>query len=675
MFFYLANADDAFRLSLRQYAAALDLASTSSGTAKSTYEAKASTSLQKLVKWLQENETHAFEVEYQGRRKILRDWAKGHSLRELSGIGASDRINFRDMINIMSGTLLATHFKDQAPDYPHFSLLVTSANRKQAAQDALRGIATGNRTRQATAVLDALELLDGDRLEPINSRYAKYMLDLLEKKPPGQVVNRVELIQSEYGVEYLASTSLRLELEWCAVILGALVHAGELLLTIPGKKFDASNLNELAACSVDDLVGFKHVERPREWDIPAIKALFEIVGLTTGLAQLVSQGKPEPIQELQSKVTAVLQRLVITGQRLQGGLPFWGQTLLSESLAGEYKVRLGEIKAFLESLQGFTTPGRLKNLKFNALQIRAHQDGFSTLIEGETLYDLVNNLGPLASWLSIAETVLPTEHEWVLQMRKARQEIIGQLIDPKARGKAAFAQQTKHRLIELKNAFIAIYGTLHTRARLGINEEKKATAIKRDPRTEQLKRLATIDLMPSTQLSGFQNQLAALKICHRLTQQELDVNPVCPHCAFRPNAESGGAPMAERLNRMETELESMAAGWTRSLLDNLEDPTTQENLALLKPDARKRVDAFVQSRTLPDPLDQDFIHAVREVLSGLEKIDVSDQRLRDALLAGGSPATVEELRERFDRFLTGLIKGKEPGKVRIVLGGAVHDQG
>lgn len=202
VFFHLAGADEAFRQALGRYAAALELASTSSGTAKQTYEAKATGSLRELVKWLQEHMTSAFEIEYQGRRKPLRDWAKGHSLRELSGIGANERLNFRDLVNVLAGVLLGAHFQDQAPDYPRFSVLVTSDNRRQAAQEALRGIVTGQRTRQGVAILDALELLDGERLEPARSRYARYLLEALEKKPSGLVVNRQELVQEDWGVGY-----------------------------------------------------------------------------------------------------------------------------------------------------------------------------------------------------------------------------------------------------------------------------------------------------------------------------------------------------------------------------------------------------------------------------------------------------------------------------------------
>ena len=38
-----------------------------------------------------------------------------------------------------------------------------------------------------------------------------------------------------------------------------------------------------------------------------------------------------------------------------------------------------------------------------------------------------------------------------------------------------------------------------------------------------------------------------------------------------------------------------------------------------------------------------------------------------ALLKGGAPATIEEMKKRFDEFLTELTKGKDAGKIRIIL--------
>jgi len=203
VFFRLKGKDADFDSALRGYAAAYELATTSSGNAKSTYEAKANGFLKKLVHWLQKQMADAYEITHQGRTKSMSEWAKGKSIRDLSGISPNETINFRDLVNAIGGICLATHFENQAPDYPHFSVMITGNNRSQAAQDALRAIAGQNRTKQAAAVLDALELLDGEKIEPSRSKHSKFILDAVKSKGHGQVVNRSEIIQDDHGLEYM----------------------------------------------------------------------------------------------------------------------------------------------------------------------------------------------------------------------------------------------------------------------------------------------------------------------------------------------------------------------------------------------------------------------------------------------------------------------------------------
>ena len=169
VFFRMKGIDEEFQAVLKSYAAALDLAATSSGHAKATYESKANGFLKKLVQWLQKHMTNAFEVTYRGRAKSMAEWAKGKSIRDLSNLAPHETINFRDLVNTIAGICLAPNFENQALDYPFFSVLITGNNRAQAALDALRAIAGLSRTKQATAVLDALELLDGEKLDPYKS--------------------------------------------------------------------------------------------------------------------------------------------------------------------------------------------------------------------------------------------------------------------------------------------------------------------------------------------------------------------------------------------------------------------------------------------------------------------------------------------------------------------------
>jgi len=669
VFLRLVHPDDVFSSALKNYAAALDLASTSSGHAKSTYDSKSTHFLRELVQWLQKHTTDAFEVSYQGRSKSITEWAKGKSIRELSGIGSQERINFRDLVNTVGGVCLGSHFQNQAPEYPFFSVLITGANRNQAAQDALRALAGQNRTKQANAVLDALELLDGERLDPSKSKYAKHILSLIKKKGHGQVVNRSELIQDDKGVEFMDKDQQRLEPEWVVVVLAMLVYTGDLVLAIPGKKYDATSLPQLAGTSVDELTPFKHVERPKDWNLPAIKALYELLGLTPGMAQLVTQGKEEPVQQLQKAISESVEKLVLLQQSLQNGLLFWGRNLLDEDETQRLRTQLDETKTFMESLQAYTSPGKLKNFRYDAKAVTGHSDGLNSMGEIESLQDLVVDLGSTASFLSTAEAVLPIDHQWVGDMKEARDKVLNEIGDPDKRGAATFRQQTQRRLSELKRAYVKIYLGLHTKARLGVNEDKRKAKMATDERLGTLKKLATIELMPRQQLTDFQNRVGELKSCFALTEKDLDASPICPHCSFKPEAESRQSKTSAGaiLDGLDDDLDKLVSNWIQTLLTNLDDPTTKGNLDLLKTEPKKLVNGFVKKRTLPDELNQDFIHALSEVLSGLQKVPVSISDLRAALLSGGSPVTPPEMKKRFEEYLDELTKGKEQGKVRIVL--------
>ncbi|MBM3302109.1 MAG: ATP-binding protein, partial [Deltaproteobacteria bacterium] len=131
--------------------------------------------------------------------------------------------------------------------------------------------------------------------------------------------------------------------------------------------------------------------------------------------------------------------------------------------------------------------------------------------------------------------------------------------------------------------------------------------------------------------------------------------------------EPDGRAAGQVLKGLEDELDRLHEGWTKTLLSNLEDPTTQQNLGLLKPAARKIVNAFLRSRALPEDVNHDFVGALQEALSGLAKVVVTTNDLRLALLAGGSPATLPELKKRFDEYLVEISKGKDPTKIRVVL--------
>jgi hypothetical protein len=183
-----------------------------------------------------------------------------------------------------------------------------------------------------------------------------------------------------------------------------------------------------------------------------------------------------------------------------------------------------------------------------------------------------------------------------------------------------------------------------------------------------MRALAGISLMPTSQLTAFDDKLDKLKSCASLVESELSASPYCPHCSFRPANEQGDfLPAANVLKQLDDELDKLLEGWQQTLLDNLDDPIIQANLDLLKASPRELINKFVETKKLADPVTPDFVGAVQEALSGLEKIGVSGDDIKKALLQGGSPATPDDLRKRFEAFLNERCKGKDASKLRFVV--------
>lgn len=665
VFFRLKGLDEAIKRHLSYYAAAQELASTASGGAKTVYLDKAKDALRDMSKWLQEKQMAAYEVTYQGKSKTLQEWTKGVSLRDKARLGPDERINFRDVVNVISGLALSNQFAEVAPEYPTFSALVTEANRKQLIGNALRALAGGNRTKDAVVILDGLEMLDGDRIDPTHSRYAKEVLARLKSKGHGQVLNRSEFVNGEAEVEYFAPIKFRLEPDLLVAVLGGLVYAGDIVLAVTGDKIDSGKITLLAERPIDELKQFKHLEAPKEINVAVLRSLFEMLGLPPGLAQQATQGSDEPVKVLQEEVGRLTRRVLSAATDMPGRLSFWGQSLLREEEIRDWRAKLDALKAFSESLAPYNTVGKLKNLRVGSDDISSQNKNLEVLQAVECILELVAELGTTASYLSQAEMILTADHAWVVQAQDARKKVLEKLSGAGASQHAAEYRQT---LAKLKKDYISAYVGQHSKARLGGTEENTKSALRKDPRLIAMRALAGISLMPTSQLTTFEEKLDKLKSCASLLESDLSASPVCPHCGFRPANEQGDLlPAANVLKQMDDELDRLIDGWRQTLLDNLDDPIIQENFDLLKPAARGIVNGFISSKALPDPVTPDFVAAVQEALSGLEKINVSGEDIRQSLLQGGSPATPEDLRRRFESFLNDRCKGKDTTKLRFVV--------
>jgi hypothetical protein len=666
------------------------------------YEKKAGDRLAELLKWMRENLTQAMDVTYKGVTRPLVE-CLGSGFR-VTGYGAdpnsppathhpppatrnSPPISVRDLINAVASSCLSTHFAEALPDYPAFSILVTQASRAQAAGEAVRWLGGGLKTRQGTAVLDALGLLDGDKVKGRGSRYGSHFLEELSKKGEGQVLNRSELIAGTFGAE--ADTRFGLEPEWVAVVLLGLVYSGEIALALPGYKIDAGNLDQAIQAGVEALCNWKFIQRPKGLPLAALTALFELLGLPGGLIADANQ-HDAAVEQLGKRVANELDRLVLTRQKAQGGLPVWEANLLESQARVDTLHLLDDHKAFLESLQTCNTPGKLRNFRYSADEVQAQAAGRALLASLEALAEVGGAIQPLTAYLGVARAVLPADHPWSQQAASLRAELLDRLRS----GFGACPERsrritgsglthnsslathnsslaTRHSLIgaleNLKSEYVEAYLALHRRARLNAAEDGRKKQLMGDGRHKQLTALAAIDFLPVADLQTWENALSGLRPCYAVGASELKEHPLCPHCGYRPVEEPAARPAYAILEEQESRLGQIHANWTNALLANLRQETTQANVALMTPDQRKLLQDFLDAGALPATVSYDFVGTIREALTDLQRVAVPPEDILIALTEGGMPCTVQELLSRFRSYVEGQIAGKDSNKVRIVI--------
>jgi hypothetical protein len=656
VFFKLKSRDDAFDRMLSLYAGARELFLTASGGNKKIYDEKAGDHLKTITAWLREHMPTAVEVVHQGRSKTLLEVVRGK---------LPSNATVKEYVNTAGSALLAPHFADLSPEYPVFNILVTRQNRSQAAQEALRWVAGGVKSKQGTAILDALELLDGETLKPRGSRYAKYVLELLDLKNPGQVLNRLELIESASGVEFW--TKFRIEPEFLSVVLAALVHSGDIVVSITGKKIDAAAIDQFAKIGIADVTDFKHIERPRDLPLGPLQDLCELLDVPKGL--IVNPAtRDDGVAQIQQRTAALLGKVVAAQARIPE-LIFWNHPVLSETEQKDWKERLGGLKTFLESLQPFNTSGKLKNFPHGSAAILGQKPALLLSGEVDELAAMLQQSNALTSYLGKAEALLDINHPWQDSVRAARADLMAKIANPKQRSEPDFKRLVAQTLGDLKVKYQDAYLAAHDRARLGSKEDKIKAGLAKDARLSQLQKIATVEMMPTPQLREFENKLFSLKSCFQLGRPELESDSVCPHCGFRPAEEAvGAAPAKKILSELDEALDALVRGWTETLRANLEDPTIAGIIELVSDVAgKKELQVFLKDKRLPNPVSPAFVKALQEVLSGLQKVSLGTSALQEALSHGGLPCTVTDLRDRFDRYVSQLTKGKDASKVRIVI--------
>ena len=124
---------------------------------------------------------------------------------------------------------------------------------------------------------------------------------------------------------------------------------------------------------------------------------------------------------------------------------------------------------------------------------------------------------------------------------------------------------------------------------------------------------------------------------------------------------------SQQIDLMDGQLDHLVEQWTKTLLNNLDDPMTQANVKeLLHEDDRQIIQSFMDSKKLPDSVDGHFVQTLKIVLSGLQKMPIKKEEFLK-IVSDLGPSTPNEIKQAVNDYIDRLTQGTDQSKVRMVI--------
>jgi hypothetical protein len=682
--FYLTSLDNDFESRIRLYAGARGWANESTEY-RLEYANKAETHFKGLMRWLQEHMVEKLHVVYQNVDEPIQTI--------LTRMRSTASQNLEELIRLVASHLLAPEFTDLYPDYPKFqrlSQIVTEVARPNSAMEAVRRLC-GRSSNLGSGILEGLGILDSqDNIRPYDSPFTNHFLKILNDKPEGQVVNRGEIIELVSGGLQPVEKDLkfRLEPEWVADILLALVYNGDIVLSLDGREeLDASSLERALTRSMPDIVNFRFYKRPRSLPINLWTLIFEGLGLQPGLVR-DENTRETAITELQRLVHSELEQVVRLENRLEQGAQLWNISVFTDktifvveegtvvgSDAPDYSLSVKELlpglrgyKQFLEELNKYTTVGKLRNLRYKPGEIQEYLEYRSTVQRTRQLLEAINLLQPYTTYLAEAQANLSDDHEWVQQARQVQKQILDS-IRRFGKGKESFDQQAAlSKLTNLKQEYIKVYSDLHRKYVLTANGDDLRQKLYHDARFEAMSALSGIDLLTrSGDFEFWKKQLTEMLSCREFHEGAIEDSPTCPYCHLRPAQCQTSTNADVFVHTSDERLSEMLKNWRKALTTNLNSETAIHSLEAMSPAERKPIEKFLSQKDDAESLPTNFVPSAIQALHGIQAVSILMDSLIQALKTGGLPCTPDELENRFKQFISQQMRGHDVGNTRLTL--------
>ena len=650
VYFNVAGLSDEFKDAICMY-----------GAAKAKHASASTNQKQLFSNHIEEYRNKAialFDGEYADKTIVIyKGQSKGLKSYQLPGAGSTKEMIFRKV----AASVLSKAFNDKFPDYPAFADLQSSVTKENYAgfiTAALKKIVSPSiPNRNGEAILSGLGLWSGQTIVTDSSKYAESIKKKMREAGAGAVLNKSDVIWPHYAAANLwYSVDFNIDYQLEFIVLAALAYKGDIEITWSGNKsLSAANIETVHALSEEDYITFQHIKHPQGIPAKHLKALFICLGLPDYTSQLEN---PENISKIITEAKTKTERVVKTKAIVVQGLKCRNVPLLSDDDSGKMKSELGALGNMLDSIQSYTSYGKLKAFKFT-------EDELNTAFKSYSYCDLVDKLKEKAEKFERLVGYLYTAQSYVAEEEKPlfdeMKTTINNLSNVMASAKDSDIKKYESLLNSLIDRYADYYLNHYTRCRLSRQDALIKERVLESEKKRICDKIKDSEFITATEYQNWVNSITSLREADAaLTKAKVKIDPFHD---FNPREYYG--KIIFKIKQLEEQLDSILEKWTTAMRSVFSDPSVQENMVILSSAEKQLVEDFRNERVELTSENAPRISRLIAVFAqGIDKVEITMDDIRKQL---GKPLTPQEAIAILTNYIDGLCVGKERNKVRIII--------
>lgn len=653
LYFVLDTASDEFKNLVCNYGAALSLWNSADTSIKPIYRGK--------IEDLFRKARREFEATYLTETKVF---YKNEPARELKSFQLPEHgTSYLEIFNNVASAVFEEQFREQTPYHPAFTLAkqtITSDNLSRYIKGTAAKIINPTESNQdGEAILSGLGCYKAGELVVNDSIYAISILNMMSERENQKVVNRDEILELlPNSNQVWLSKDYRIDAAFEFMVLAVLVALGECEIKLnSGDTLNASNLEKLRDLQPDDYFNFAFIKRPKDVNLPVIRAITKSLCGKDLSNQLDQKDTYVSLVNAAKKLAAICAKS--TAQKFQQATNIAGVDIISDGEALKLRINITALKGFCDRLATYTSEAKIKNMPFDMVMVNRMIDYKNDLESVLEKLDLAKDLEAEVSYLTQAKQYVPID----TGLSETIEATVHSLPKVLATQSASEIENYKIELKESKQQYLEWYLKRYKEYCINDIDEAKRVEILNSAEYLACEKLAQCALLNPTVWQNWRMKFSKLRKAENHVESILTTTP---YANFNPL--TVGDHEMKNVRELGVELEDIYNMWIRSLKEFIKTPDAETALKLMDVGGQNFLNRFVNGmEPIQDGYSAQVLLELINILSdGFEKVEINQEGMAKYFT---HPMTITEAKGAFELYIEQMSKGKDRNKVRIILHG------